>query len=103
MRLIESVCCGLAAAAMLLGLSASASAEVPRLGEPFTPIDAATEQAAMGGGVNVLGYDPGWHDAAKWRFQPELFRTIHAAGFKTVRIAVQAFDFLGADGKFDPQ
>lgn len=87
-----------AATVMLLGLAANASADAPTFTEPFVPVDAAVQNAAMGGGVNVLGYDPGWADASQWRFKPEYFKTIHDGGFKHVRIVLQAFQFQDADG-----
>lgn len=95
-----TVCRSLALAAVIC--SAPAFAATPQFGEKFQPVEASVQQAAMGGGINVLGYDPGWQDHAKARFQPELFAPIRAAGFKTVRIAVQAFDFMKPDGSFDP-
>lgn len=86
------------AAAALLAMAGFAFAGTG-FGEPFTPIDAAAEQAAMGGGVNVLGYDPGWDNASQWRFTPQHFQAIRAGGFKNVRIVLQAFRFEDADGK----
>ncbi|MBP0500634.1 hypothetical protein J8J32_21400, partial [Mycobacterium tuberculosis] len=47
--------------------------------------DAAVQAAALGRGINVLGYDPIWSDPAKARFKPQHFAAIRAAGFKTVR------------------
>lgn len=91
----------LAGAVLVLGLAASAAAE-PTFTEPFTPIDAAAEQAAMGGGVNVLGYDPGWEHPSMARFVPQHFKIIRTAGFKTVRVVLQAFRFEDRDGQLDP-
>ena len=93
----------LATTVMLLGLAASASADAPIFTEPFTSVDAATEQAAMGGGVNALGYDPGWEHPSMARFVPQHFKIIRAAGFKTVRVVLQAFRFEDDDSKLDPK
>lgn len=72
------------------------------LAEPYTPIDAAVQTVAMGGGVNVLGYDPGWENPARARFVPQHFARIRAAGFQTVRVVLQAFRFMGPDNKLSP-
>jgi endoglucanase len=71
--------------------------------EPFTAIDAATQNQALGRGVNVLGYDPLWQTPAKARFTPSHFKLIHDAGFQHVRIVLFSFDFIDAQGKIDPQ
>jgi endoglucanase len=88
----------LSAAVALAGFAACALAAAPTFQEPFTPIDAAAQNAAMGGGVNVLGYDPGWGDPSLFRFKPEYFKVIHDGGFKHVRIVLQAFQYQDADG-----
>ena len=56
----------------------------------------------MGRGVNVLGYDPLWKDPAVGRFQPRHFRLIRDGGFRTVRMNLQAFAHMDADGRLDP-
>lgn len=84
------------AGALLMALAPCLAA--PTFSETFTPIDAAAQNAAMGGGVNVLGYDPGWGDPSLFRFKPEYFKVIHDGGFKHVRIVLQAFQYQDADG-----
>ena len=91
----------LAVAVAMLALAASAPAEPLTFDTPFTPIDAAAQTAAMGAGINVLGYDPVWRDPAKGRFVVEDFQRIRAAGFQTVRIGLHAFDFLNSAGQLN--
>jgi len=56
--------------------------------EPLTP---AEQVAQMKRGVNIVGYDPLWHDASKARFQPKHFKIIKDGGFDHVRINLYAF------------
>jgi len=88
------------AAAALLSLVVGA---VAAPGEAFAPIDAEEQAAAMGGGVNIFGYDPGWDNPSMARVVPGHFRYIQAAGFKTVRIVLQSFRFMDGDGTLDPK
>ena len=67
------------------------------------PLDPFDQVRDMGRGVNVLGYDPIWTDPASARFRPAHFRSIARGGFKTVRINLQAFSHMDADGKLDPK
>jgi endoglucanase len=96
-------------AAILIGVTgcqnvpAVEQSSAPLFGETFTPVDAVAQNAAMGGGVNVLGYDPVWREPGKARFVPEHFRVIREAGFKNVRVVLQAFDFIDGSGKLDPR
>jgi endoglucanase len=90
---IASVLRGLVLTAALAGFAAA---------EPFTPIDATAQTAAMGGGVNVLGYDPGWEHPGQARFVPQHFARIQEGGFKTVRVVLQAFRFMGPDNTLSP-
>nr|WP_243846340.1 glycoside hydrolase family 5 protein [Rhizomicrobium palustre] len=57
----------------------------------------------MGGGVNVLGYDPGWGDPSLFRFKSEYFKVIREGGFKHVRIVLQAFQYQDANGNLTPK
>ena len=47
----------------------------------------------MGRGVNILGYDPIWKDAANARMKEEHFKLIKEAGFNNVRIVIAPFKF----------
>ena len=87
----------LAAVLTLAGLAGAA-----RAAERFTPIDPFTQVRQMGRGVNVLGYDPFWKAGGTPRFQPRLFQVIRDGGFSTVRLDLEAFSHLGADGRLDP-
>jgi len=93
-----------AVAAVLAGCQSVPASEgpSPSFGEAFTPLDAAAQNAAMGRGVNVLGYDPVWKDPAKARFTADHFRLIRQAGFSNVRIVLQSFDFIDGNGRLDP-
>ena len=75
----------------------------PTFAEPFAPIDAAQQNAEMGRGVNVLGYDPVWTDPAKARFTPGHFKIIRDGGFKTVRVVLQSFDHMDGSNQLDPE
>jgi len=44
--------------------------------------DAFRQDAQLGRGVNILGYDPIWKDRQKARFQEKCFRLIKEAGLK---------------------
>jgi endoglucanase len=52
---------------------------------------AANQVAAMGRGVNIVGYDPLWRDASKARFQTRHFKIIKDGGFNSVRINLYGF------------
>lgn len=91
-----------ASAATLLACSFFLSTATARA-ETFAPINATAQTKSLGRGVNVLGYDPVWRDPAKARFTPRHFKLIHEAGFQTVRIVLQSFEFIDDQGRFDPQ
>lgn len=55
------------------------------------PLSAAAQVAAMGRGVNIVGYDPLWRDASKARFQTKHFQIIKDGGFDSVRINLYGF------------
>src|SRR5512142_2851237 len=69
--------------------------------EAFTPVSAELQIAEMKRGVNVLAGDPGWKDPSKARFKPEYFKMLHDAGFSTVRIVMNPFDFMDDKGNLD--
>jgi endoglucanase len=54
-------------------------------------LSAADQVGQMKRGVNIVGYDPIWQDAAKARFKPKHFRIIKGGGFDTVRINLYGF------------
>jgi endoglucanase len=60
----------------------------------FAGMDTFAQVGQMGPGVNVLSEDPGWTDASKARFKPELFAKIKTAGFGTVRIVLNAMGHM---------
>jgi endoglucanase len=68
----------------------------------FTPIDAFAQARRMGRGVNILGYDPIWNSPAQARFQTRHFARIHEAGFGNVRVNLEAFSHMDAQGRLDP-
>jgi endoglucanase len=63
---------------------------------------AATQAAALGRGINILGSDPIWSDPAKARFQAAHFRATRAAGFSSVRIVLRAFAFMNPANALPP-
>lgn len=68
----------------------------------FTPISATTQVAAMGRGVNIIGYDPYWREGGQGNYKDEHFKAIHDAGFSTVRVVLFTFDHMGPDGELNP-
>jgi endoglucanase len=68
--------------------------------EPLTP---AAQVAAMGRGVNIVGYDPIWQDRSKARFQLRHFKVIKDGGFDTVRINLYGFRQMNDQGVLDPR
>lgn len=108
MNITRKLLTGLAGltAALGLGLFASAPASAQTadiLHSGFTPIGAFEQVHRMGRGVNVLGYDPIWRDPARARFQARHFRLIREAGFDTIRMNLNAFPFMDAQGRLDPR
>ncbi len=79
------------AAAIILSLCLSWFGAVtsPALGADAP--DAFTQNARLGRGVNVLGYDPIWKTRERGRFQAEHFRAIKEAGFDHVRMVLHPF------------
>ncbi|HKI68025.1 MAG TPA: glycoside hydrolase family 5 protein [Verrucomicrobiae bacterium] len=61
--------------------------------ESKTP-DAFAQNRRLGRGVNILGYDPIWRDRSRARFKEKYFRLLKDAGFKSVRINLQAFRYM---------
>ena len=51
------------------------------------------QNAKMGRGVNIIGYDPIWDDLSKARMQAKHFKMIKEAGFDNVRIKISPFRF----------
>jgi endoglucanase len=83
-----------------LMLLALAPAAVLAAEPPLTP---AQQVAAMGRGVNIVGYDPIWQDPARARFQPRHFRVIKEGGFSTVRINLYGFRQMDDRGVLKPR
>ncbi len=65
-------------------------------------VDPAVQVKSMGRGVNILGYDPLWSNAATARFQERHFKLIHDGGFQSVRVNLQAFSHMDAQNQLDP-
>jgi endoglucanase len=107
MKAISAALRGAAVAGILLGLSGCEILQpkappAPGFTEAFAPIAPADQVAEMKRGINVLGGDSGWADASKARFTPAHFKIIHDAGFSTVRIVMNPFDFMDDKGNLDP-
>jgi endoglucanase len=91
-----------AAIAGLLGAALLSAAGAAEAAARFTPIDAFAQAHAMRRGVNVLGYDPFWKPGGKARFQARYFRMLREGGFDTVRVNLNAFPYMDAEGRLDP-
>lgn len=65
---------------------------------------AHSQNAKLGRGVNIIGYDPIWEDWSKARMQSKHFKLIKEAGFSNVRIKISPFSF-STDSSYtiDPQ
>jgi endoglucanase len=68
----------------------------------FVAIDPWEQIKAMRRGVNIIGYDPMWHDFEKARFKERHFQRIHDGGFQTVRINLQAFSHMDSANRLAP-
>lgn len=66
---------------------------------PAAAGDAFAQNARLGRGVNIIGYDPIWKDRARGRFQAEHFALIAGAGFNHVRINLHPY----RDARLDAQ
>jgi endoglucanase len=70
------------------------------------PAAAATQGVATAPikrGVNILGYDPIWENAARARFQQRHFAEIRAGGFDFVRVNLHAFRHMDEENKLSPE
>jgi endoglucanase len=57
----------------------------------------------MGRGINVLYEDPIWTNPAEAHFKERDFAVIKAAGFRTLRVNLEAFAHMDAKNDLDPQ
>lgn len=97
MRKINSLILGFM---LFLSGTLSASAHV-NTGKEY----AFEQNARLGRGVNIIGYDSIWLDASKARMKKEHFKLIKEAGFNNVRIVIMPFKFSMKDENFtlDPR
>lgn len=58
------------------------------------------QNARLGRGVNVIGYDPIWGSRSEGRMQDRHFRLIKEAGFDSVRINLHPFEFMGSPPEY---
>src|SRR4051794_19855904 len=63
---------------------------------PARALDAFEQNARLGRGVNIIGYDPLWHSRDQARFQERYFKMLTEAGFTSVRINLHAFRQMGS-------
>jgi endoglucanase len=64
---------------------------------PLRAMDGMTQNARLGRGVNILGWDPIWKDQSRSKFTAIHFKLIREAGFNHVRINLHPL----RDGKPD--
>jgi endoglucanase len=64
------------------------------------PEQAFRQNARLGRGVNIIGYDPRWKDPSRSRMKEDHFRQIKEAGFDNVRIVISPFKFSMNDSTF---
>lgn len=58
------------------------------------------QNARLGRGVNIIGYDPIWNDNSKARMKDKHFKLIKGAGFNNVRLVMSPFRFSMNDSTF---
>ncbi len=58
------------------------------------------QNAKLGRGVNIIGYDPLWKDFSKARMKDKHFKMIKEAGFNNVRLVISSFKFSLKDSIF---
>ena len=58
------------------------------------------QNARLGRGVNVIGYDPRWKDPSAARMDEKHFQLIREAGFNNVRIKISPFKFSMNDSTY---
>lgn len=58
------------------------------------------QNARLGRGVNIIGYDPIWKDASKARMKDKHFKLIKEAGFDNVRLVMSPFRFSMNDSTY---
>jgi endoglucanase len=68
--------------------------------EKFGKGYAFEQNARLGRGVNVIGYDPIWKDTSKARMKEKHFKLIKEAGFSNVRIKISPFKFSINDSTY---
>lgn len=71
-------------------------------GPAMAELAAQAQVKIMGRGVNILGYDPIWHDPAQARFRLDHLAKIKQGGFDTVRLNLHAFEHMDAQNRLDP-
>lgn len=89
MRIPFHLARALGLACLALGLSGTALAQA----------DAAAASTVLKRGINIVGYDPIWTDAAKARFQPRHMQAIRDGGFDHVRLNLHAFAHMDAENR----
>jgi endoglucanase len=62
--------------------------------------EAFKQNARLGRGVNIIGYDPRWKENSKSRMNENHFRLIKEAGFDNVRIVISPFRFSMNDSDY---
>lgn len=92
---------GHARLAFLASHVALCSAQTVTAAQPGGGADAFAVQSRIGRGVNVLSSDPMWNGTGQERFRTVDFARIRAGGFRTVRINLQAFRHMDADGRLE--
>jgi len=78
----------------LLLLASVAGAAEKKAVDPFA------QNAKLGRGVNVIGYDPIWRSREQARFKEKYFGMIKEAGFSTVRINLHPFRHMDQDSNY---
>jgi endoglucanase len=86
---------------LLLGLVIAHATCFVAFGQGTTKKSYAFKQnAKLGRGVNIIGYDPLWQDTTKARMKAKHFKLIREAGFSNVRIVISPFKFSMNDSTF---
>lgn len=85
LKLLRAATAVLSALAVLPAMADDPPPNPPPSTSQFVALSAHDQVRQMARGVNIIGYDPFWHDDAQGNYKEEHFAKIKAAGFSTVR------------------
>lgn len=103
LKLLRAATAVLSALAVLPAMADDPPPNPPPSTSQFVALSAHDQVRQMARGVNIIGYDPFWHDDAQGNYKEEHFAKIKAAGFSTVRVVLFTFHALDQQNRLDPK